>query len=327
MDKTKPLAATVTLAVLGAAAAYFLHDRAAEVTEPTAWGHVDTRSVSLAFEIGGRIAELSAEEGTRVKAGEVLGRLDTRAAELEKKRLEAEAAALEAQLSLVLEGPRKEDIDASRAELAALRETLRLARITSERQDELYKTKATTEQLRDEARYTLAQRRAQEQSLAAQLLKLENGSRPQEVAQARAQAAAARAALEQIDYQISVQSVLRAPSDGLVRVRSAEPGDMASAARTVYELSLDNPKWVRAYLTEKRLGEVKEGDLVTVETDTTAPMTGRIAFISDTAEFTPKTVQTDELRTALVYEFRIDVDDPEHRLRMGQPVTVRLHHE
>ena len=201
---------------------------------------------------------------------------------------------------------------------------MRLARITADRQEELFRAKATTEQLRDEARFTLAQRTAQEKSLAEQLRKLENGSRPQEIAAARAQWEAAEAAVAQLDHQINVQSVLRSPADGFVRVRAAEPGDMAVAARTVFELSLDNPKWVRAYLTEARLDEVREGDVVTVVTDTTEPISGRIAFISDTAEFTPKTVQTEDLRTALVYEFRVDVPDPEHRLRMGQPVTVKL---
>lgn len=324
MDKKKPVAALLLLTALGSGAWWLLQDRAAAVTEPTAWGHVDTRSVSLAFEASGRIAELGPEEGMRVKKGDTLGRLDTRTAELERKRLLANAEALRAQWELAVEGARKEDIRAAEAELSALREQRRLAGITAKRQAELFRSRATTEQARDDAQYTLAQLTAQEKSLEAQLLKLRNGSRPQEIESARAQLAAAEAAVAQIDHQIRVQSVLTAPADGIVRVRAAEPGDMASAARTVYELSLDNPKWVRAYLTEARLGEVKEGDVVTVETDTTPPMPGRIAFISDTAEFTPKTVQTEDLRTALVYEFRVDVDDPEHVLRMGQPVTVRL---
>ena len=320
MNKAKPIAGLVILALLGSGAWYLLHDRTTETREPTAWGHVDTRSVSLAFEIGGRIAELGPEEGMRVKAGDVLGRLDTRSLELERARLVASAQAFKAQYSLAEEGARQEDIAVARAELASLR----LARITADRQEELYRAKATTEQLRDEARFTLAQRTAQEKSLAEQLRKLENGSRPQEIAAARAQWEAAEAAVAQLDHQINVQSVLRSPADGFVRVRAAEPGDMAVAARTIFELSLDDPKWVRAYLTEARLGEVREGDVVTVVTDTTEPISGRIAFISDTAEFTPKTVQTEDLRTALVYEFRVDVPDPEHRLRMGQPVTVKL---
>lgn len=324
MNKAKPIAGLVLLALLGSGAWYLLHDRTTETREPTAWGHVDTRSISLAFEIGGRIAELGPEEGMRVKAGDVLGRLDTRSLELERARLVASAEALKAQYSLAEEGARQEDIAVARAELAALRQSLRLARITADRQEELFRVKATTEQLRDEARFTLAQRTAQEKSLAEQLKRLENGSRPQEIAAARAQWEAAEAAVAQLDHQINVQSVLRSPADGFVRVRAAEPGDMAVAARTVFELSLDNPKWVRAYLTEARLDEVREGDVVTVVTDTTEPISGRIAFISDTAEFTPKTVQTEDLRTALVYEFRVDVPDPEHRLRMGQPVTVKL---
>lgn len=180
MNKAKPIAGLVILALLGSGAWYLLHDRTTETREPTAWGHVDTRSVSLAFEIGGRIAELGPEEGMRVKAGDVLGRLDTRSLELERARLIASAEALKAQYSLAEEGARQEDIAVARAELAALRQSLRLARITADRQEELYRAKATTEQLRDEARFTLAQRTAQEKSLAEQLRKLENGSRPQE---------------------------------------------------------------------------------------------------------------------------------------------------
>ena len=229
MNKAKPIAGLVILALLGSGAWYLLHDRTTETREPTAWGHVDTRSVSLAFEIGGRIAELGPEEGMRVKAGDVLGRLDTRSLELERARLIASAEALKAQYSLAEEGARQEDIAVARAELAALRQSLRLARITADRQEELYRAKATTEQLRDEARFTLAQRTAQEKSLAEQLRKLENGSRPQEIAAARAQWEAAKAAVAQLDHQINVQSVLRSPADGFVRVRAAH--DLRTLAR------------------------------------------------------------------------------------------------
>ena len=106
--------------------------------------------------------------------------------------------------------------------------------------------------------------------------------------------------------------------------RLAEPGDMASPSRTIYQLSVADPKWIRAYLTERQLGLVKEGTLATVFTDTVGPVDGTVAFVSDTAEFTPKTVQTEDLRASLVYEVRITVRDPENRLRLGQPVTVEF---
>ena len=112
--------------------------------------------------------------------------------------------------------------------------------------------------------------------------------------------------------------------DGVVRTRLAEPGDMASPSRTVYQLSIVSPKWVRAYVTERQLGLVREGDPAVVLTDTTDPVPAVIAAVSDTAEFTPKTVQTEDLRTVLVYEVKLTLEDPDNRLRLGQPVTVRF---
>ena len=97
---------------------------------------------------------------------------------------------------------------------------------------------------------------------------------------------------------------------------------MASPARTIYQLSIVSPKWIRTYVTENQLELVKEGAEAVISTDTIGEVKARVAWISSTAEFTPKTVQTAELRTALVYEVRLEADDPENRLRLGQPVTV-----
>ena len=159
---------------------------------------------------------------------------------------------------------------------------------------------------------------------AAQRVAAEKGPRAQEIAAADAAAEAAAASLAALDYQIHRGAVLTAPSAGIIRARLAEPGDMASPSRTIYQLSVADPKWIRAYLTERQLGLVKEGTLATVFTDTVGPVDGTVAFVSDTAEFTPKTVQTEDLRASLVYEVRITVRDPENRLRLGQPVTVEF---
>ena len=106
------------------------------------------------------------------------------------------------------------------------------------------------------------------------------------------------------------------------RMMAAEPGDMASAARTVYQISIMDPKWVRAYVSETQLKYVQEGAEALVTTDTTEPLKARVGHISSEAEFTPKTVATQDLRTVLVYEVRLNVEDPGNRLRLGQPVTV-----
>lgn len=122
------------------------------------------------------------------------------------------------------------------------------------------------------------------------------------------------------------QATLVAPQDGVIRSRLMETGDMASAARPVYLIGLSDPKWIRAYVAESRLGELREGMEADVYVDSfpNEAIKGKVGYISDTAEFTPKSVQTEELRTSLLYEVRIFVDDEENRLRMGMPATVKF---
>ena len=119
---------------------------------------------------------------------------------------------------------------------------------------------------------------------------------------------------------------LIAPTDAVVRNRLMEPGEFATPQRPVLSLALTTPKWVRAYAPETALGHLRAGMPATVTIDSypDAPLKGSIGFISSVAEFTPKTVQTEELRTSLVYEIRVFVEDPENRLRLGMPATVRF---
>lgn len=325
----KPLRLFSTLALsaviaLCAATAWKL--RTAENAAPAnrAWGNVETRQTSLAFEASGRIAALHKEEGESVQAGELLGRLDDEALRISRRQAAAELKRLQAQAALAHEGTRQEDIDAARANEAAARAQLEYASATLKRQQDLVPAGAASRQMLDDARRAEHAARESLTAAAAQRAATEKGPRAQEIAAADAAAEAAAASLAALDYQIHRGAVLTAPSAGIIRARLAEPGDMASPSRTIYQLSVADPKWIRAYLTERQLGLVKEGTLATVFTDTVGPVDGTVAFVSDTAEFTPKTVQTEDLRASLVYEVRITVRDPENRLRLGQPVTVEF---
>jgi HlyD family secretion protein len=135
----------------------------------------------------------------------------------------------------------------------------------------------------------------------------------------------ANAELALLSQQLA-DAQLRAPVDAIVRSRLLEPGDMASPQRPAYALAITSPKWVRAYIAEIDLGHVRPGQQAQVFTDShpDQPIKGRVGYISSVAEFTPKTVQTQDLRTSLVYEIRINVDDPDNRLRLGMPATVHL---
>lgn len=142
---------------------------------------------------------------------------------------------------------------------------------------------------------------------------------------AKAQLELARAQLALLEYHLS-QAQLISPVNAVVRARLLEPGDMASSERPVYTLAISDPKWVRAYVTGAQLGWVKPGQQAVVITDShpEQKIAGEVGYISSVAEFTPKNVQTPELRTSLVYEIRILVKDPDNRLRLGMPATVYI---
>lgn len=295
---------------------------AREVKPSIAWGSVDAREVSLAFEGAGRIVALTKEEGESVRKGDVIGRLDTRALEIERQRAEAEFEALDAKWRLAEAGFRDEEVAAAKAELEAIESELALAKKTEARQEKLYASQATSVQTLEDVRWrrvALEKRRAS--ALAMYNLKVA-GLRPDEIRQAKAARDAGAAVVASLNYQIETTSVLTSPVTGTIRTRLAEPGDMTSAQRAVYHVSIMDPKWVRAFVSETQLAFVKEGAEALVTTDTTPPIKARVGYISSEAEFTPKTVATQALRTTLVYEVRLNLEDKDNVLRLGQPVTV-----
>ncbi len=131
------------------------------------------------------------------------------------------------------------------------------------------------------------------------------------------------ARLQQAKTRLQDAEIL-APSDGTILTRVREPGAVVAAGEPVYTLALDNPVWVRTYVDEPRLGAVHPGQKALVLTDSGGRYVGYVGFISPQAEFTPKTVETSQLRTDLVYRLRVIVNAPDKGLRQGMPVTVRL---
>ncbi|MBI3900838.1 MAG: efflux RND transporter periplasmic adaptor subunit [Chlamydiia bacterium] len=119
---------------------------------------------------------------------------------------------------------------------------------------------------------------------------------------------------------------LYAPTDGTILTRIREPGAVVLESDPVYTLSIISPVWVRAYIPEPLFGVVQLGMEADIYTDTKGGKVykGKLGFISPVAEFTPKTVETTELRTDLVYRIRIYADNPDWGLKQGMPVTVRL---
>ena len=292
------------------------------------FGNVDQRQVSLAFNTAERITELTAREGDRVSPGQVLGRLDLRTARLRVAQAEAQIGVAEQVLARLKAGTRPEEIAQARAAVAAAGADAELsaqllARLQAARDDTA--GRGVAQQDLDSAtakrNVALAQLDSARKGLALAIA----GPRREDIRQAEAQLAAARADKALAERQIE-ESELKAPIASVVRARLLEPGDLASPQRPVFTLAIMQPKWVRTYVPEPRLSQIRPGMAAQVSTDSAPaqPLAGRIGFIASVAEFTPKTVQTEELRTSLVYEVRIEVDDPADTLRLGMPATVRI---
>jgi HlyD family secretion protein len=312
------------LAAAAGAAWWFTH-RPPPATELVLYGNVDLRQAALAFNGNERIAEVLVQEGDHVHKGQLLARLDTARLEPQVAQMEAQAAAQRAVVERLHNGSRPEEIAQARANLDQAKADAVNARKQYERKKALIATNAASQQDVDAARAAseMADARVISNQKTLDLAVL--GPRKEDIDQAEAQLRANEAQLAYLRRQLA-DAELFAPTDGIVRSRLMEPGEMASPQRPVFSLAITDPKWVRAYVTEPDLGKVHPSMRAQVSVDgfPGRRFEGWVGFISPVAEFTPKTVETAELRTSLVYEIRVFVTDPSDDLRLGMPATVHL---
>ena len=289
-------------------------------------GNVDVREVSLAFRQSDRILEMLAEEGDRVQKGQVLARLDTQELKLQLQRLNAEIAAQQSTVDKLHNGTRPEEIRQAEGNLRQAQAAAEHAAGVYQRKRDIYTSIAgISQQELDNAYHDMEAKQATMSVAEAALQEAKAGPRQEDIVGAEAGLQALRNEQLRYIYLLS-QYELQAPDDGVIRSRLLEAGDMASPSKPVFKLSLPGKKWVRAYVPETELGRVYEGQQARVYIDSLPgkAIGGQVGYISGTAEFTPKNVQTEELRTSLVYEVRVYVDDADNVLRLGMPATVRI---
>ena len=321
-----PVALTfVIFLAVAAALAYWLTRPAPQAQALVLYGNVDLRQVDLAFNGNERIAAVLVQEGDHVNKGETLARLDTSRLQPQFEAAEAQAAAQKAVVQRLHNGSRPQEIAQARANLASAKADAENASLVYSRQELLFTKGSTTQQNLDNSKAALDVANAKVEVNQKTLDLAVAGPRAEDVAQAEAQLQANEAQLALARQQLA-DATLVSPVDGVIRSRLMEPGEMASPQKPVFTLAITDPKWVRAYVSETELGKIRSGELATVGVDSfpNRRFDGWIGFISPVAEFTPKTVQTRELRTSLVYEIRVFVKDPNDELRLGMPATVFL---
>ncbi len=288
------------------------------------YGNVDIRETDLAFRQSGRLETLFEDEGARVNAGQLLAVLDDVPFKEAVAGAQAKVAEAHAQLRKLYHGNRPQQIAEASAAVRQAQASADNARADAARQRHLLDSGASSQRIVDAA---LAASRAADANLAAarqQLNLMLAGSRQEDIDAGVAEVAAAEAALAQAKTALADTHLL-APVDGIVLSRVREPGSMINPSTPVYILTALSPVYVRAYAPETELGQMVPGKVVKVMTDSsTQAYDGTIGFVSPEAEFTPKSVETTDLRTDLVYRIRVTVNRPDEHLRQGMPVTVMV---
>jgi len=287
------------------------------------YGNVDIRQVELAFNANERIMSMTVQEGDKVRKGQLLATLDTLRLSQEISQAEAQVKAQREVLAALEAGTRPEDIRKAQAEVAAAEAEHKNSEIIFKRKSRLSEEELIPEQERDDAKaaadFSQAQLTAAKEALALAIA----GPRKEDIAAARETLRAYEAALS-ITKRNFEYAYLYAPSDGVIQTRILEPGNMASPQTPVFTLALTDPVWVRAYIPEPDMGKVRPGMSAEVTTDSYPEKRYKawIGFISPTAEFTPKSVETREVRTNLVYQVRVYACNHDNELRLGMPATV-----
>lgn len=325
--KKKVIRLVVILILLAGAGAglwvYFLRDQREPKKELVLFGNVDIRQVELAFNASDRIAKIIVQEGEPVEKGQLLAVLETVRLQHDVDRAASRVAAQRDEVTKLEAGTRVEEIRRARAEVEAARaQADDLERTYRRLQPLAAKNLIAPEQI-DQARSRADAAQAQLQAVVQELKLALAGPRTEDIAAASSQLKALEAELALARQKLADAS-LTAPSDGIIQNRILEPGDMASPQKAVFTLALIDPVWIRAYVAETNLGKLFPGMTAQVATDSFPDKTypAWIGYISPVAEFTPKTVETAELRTRLVYQVRVYVCNPRNELRLGMPATV-----
>ncbi|MET0363323.1 MAG: secretion protein HlyD [Sphingobium sp.] len=286
------------------------------------YGNVDVREVDMAFRVPGRIRTIAVEEGVPVKKGQLLATLDTATLDARIGQAEADVARARAEYAKARNGNRPQDVAQAKARVTAAAANYAKAQADYARRQPLVEPGAISREVwaqtvtaRDSAQAQLTEAR---QALSL----MQAGARAEDVEAAKAQLGAAEAARKSASTDLG-DAKLVAAVDGTIVTRAREPGAIVQGGETVLSLSIDRPLRVRAYVAEPQLSRITPGMAVVVTADGNPKQYhGTIGYIAPRAEFTPKTVETTDLRTDLVYRLRIIVTDPDTALRQGQPVTV-----
>ena len=318
----------ILLAAAIAAGVYLyprLRGKPTVTSQLTLSGNIEAHESLVSFKVQGRLVDLPVQEGQQVTQGALLAQLDD-ADYRQKMRIgEANVGVRESDLILKLAGTREQETKALQQAMLDAQADMAQKEIDSERAQNLFAKDEVSAQDRDHAATALKRAQATYQASQQRYSEAMEGTRKEDIAIARANLNAANASLGLSRVNLGY-TILRAPSAGVITVREAELGEVVLPGTPVVTLADLDHVWLRAYIAETDLGRIHWGQAATITTDTFPGRQyhGRISFISSSAEFTPKSVQTYKERVTLVYRIKIDIDNPNHELKPGMPADAHI---
>ena len=290
----------------------------------TFYGNIDTRTVNVGFRFLGKIENITKDEGEIVKKDEILVKLDTASLEKSLEELNEKIIASKLELSKLQTGYRQEEILEAKAAMEEAIENLNKTKDTYNRQTNLFKTKSTSEENFTISQLNYKQALATLDKAKALYELRKNGYRDEDIKIQESNLKSLEIQAEKLKIDLN-DSVIKAPVDGVILTRFKEIGAITNAGESILEIAKTDEFWVRAYIDEKNLGNIKPGLKMSIQTDSRSEnYEGVIGFISPVAEFTPKNIETQELRADLVYSFRVIVKNPDDKIRQGMPVTLKI---
>ena len=290
-----------------------------------ATGTIETVNVVLSSKTNGEIKELRIKEGDRVKKGDTIMIVDTEALYLQLRQQESGAEMSRAQLDLLRNGARKEDIMLSESSLNQAQINFNQAKIDLERLQKLYQTQTITKKQYDDASARFELMNDQLSSAKENYKKIKNFARPEELKQAEAKLKQSVAIADLIKKNIN-DSYIVSPLNGVIVKKYFEVGETVTPMSSLVKISDLTNIELYIYVTEIELGKVKLGQKAEVSVDAfkNKKFDGKVTYISPEAEFTPKNIQTKDERTKLVFAVKIELLNPEFELKSGMPADAKI---
>ena len=291
----------------------------------TASGIIETVEVKVSSKASGEVIGLYVDEGNTIEKGQSLALIDHALLDLQLEQAKAGVDLAEAQLALLLQGAREEDIQQAEESLKQAEENFKIAREDYQRMSELFEGGSVTKKERDNAQARFVVTQAQWNSASQALKKLQNLARPEEIKADRARLHQARISTQILEKNIADCTVV-SPLSGVVTYKLVEQGELVRYGTPLLVISDLETVTLKIYVSEKELGKVRIGQEAQIRIDTfpSRSFSGRVVYISQEAEFTPKNIQTREERTKLVFAVKIERPNPDGVLKPGLPADATL---